>query len=111
MKKVNVYCIERITYYVKWLCFTSVIYFLFVGVEECVWIKRGNICKTIGNIINDICIELCIFIICIVYYEKKIKFKKLKIALWILLCSIIGIACNTCISNEIKIMFFCERIH
>lgn len=105
MKNSILYSMRKIPYYLKWYSILNIIYFFIIGMEECVWIKDGIICKTLSSIISDRCIVICLLIICIAYYGKKLKYKKLRILIWIVLCSIACIICNTYISKDIKIEF------
>ena len=54
---------------------------------------------------NEMCTVICIFIVCIVYYGKEIKYKKLKALLWIIACSVAKILCESFIPEKIEIVF------
>lgn len=98
-------CNKKNVDYLMWFAIINIASFLFKGMGECIWIKGNKICKTFSSLIVEICTVICVFIVCIVWYGKKIKYKKLKILLLIMACSVVQILCESFISEKIDIVF------
>ena len=86
--------------FIEYILIVGLLYFFGAGIENCVWVKKYTLCKSLGNIIVDISIILLASFISYAY-GKKIKYKKTKIFVGLFICII---------SNMISRISFFKKI-